>query len=130
MGGLLMGGPLLAVLLLAGPQPATAPPRSMAEQTQLTALAEGLGRAHALNRLCAGPADDLWRSRMARLLTAERPEAALRQKLTDGFNAGFAGGSKAFPQCSIQSRGALHDAERQAARQARALAANGAPPLP
>ncbi|CAN5283738.1 hypothetical protein BH09PSE2_BH09PSE2_22760 [soil metagenome] len=115
-----MGPVLLAALLLAGP--VAAPPRSGAEQTQLTALAEALGRAHALHRLCTGPTDDLWRSRMGRMMETERPELALRQRLTDGFNAGFADGSKSFPACSPQSRGALQDAELAAARQARALA--------
>ena len=111
-------GLLLALALATQP----APLRSAAEETQLTSLAESLGRAHALHRLCAGPADDLWRSRMERMVRTERPETGLKQRLTDGFNAGFAGGSAAFPACSQQSRGALQDAELAAARKARALA--------
>ena len=116
------GAALLLGFWLAGPPSAPAPLRSGAERTQLTSLAESLGRAHALHRLCAGPADDLWRSRMGRLMETERPEPILRQRLTDGFNAGFAGGSAAFAACTPQSRGALQDAELAAARKARILA--------
>ena len=114
-----MGAALLLALSLFG-APA-APPRSAADQAHLTALAEALGHAHALHRLCAGPADDLWRSRMGKMLEVERPDPGLKQRLTDAFNTGFASGAGAFPACSVQSRNALSDVERRAATESKAL---------
>ncbi len=61
-----------------------------AEQRQtLLDLAFVLGEAHALHRVCAGPTDDTWRARMARLIDTEAPADALKAKLSDSFNAGF-----------------------------------------
>ena len=60
------------------------------------------------------------------MLEVEKAEPALRQRLVDAFNAGFAAGGEAFPQCSVPSRAALSQAERAAADQARSLAG----PLP
>ena len=111
-----------AVLMIALAGPPSLPPRSAADQAHLTALADALGHAHALHRLCTGPADDLWRSRMGKLLDAERPDPGLRQRLTDAFNTGFAAGKDAFSECSLQSRTALSEAERRAAAEARTLA--------
>ena len=115
-----MAAAMILSLLLAA-----APPRSPAEQARLTALASALGRAHALHRLCAGPADDLWRSRVGKVLDGEKPDPAFRQRLTDSFNAGFEAGTAAFTACSPQSREALADAEHTAAEQARRLASPG-----
>lgn len=113
----------MMIALMLGVLVTTAPPRSPAEQARLTALASALGRAHALHRLCTGPADDLWRARVGKVLDVEKPDPALRQRLVDAFNAGFASGGEGFTACSPQSRDALADAERDAAEQARRLAA-------
>lgn len=69
---------------------AAAPPVRTAEQRQtLIDLAFVLGEAHALHRVCAGPSDDTWRGRMAKLIETEAPADALKAKLSDSFNAGF-----------------------------------------
>ena len=103
---------------------AAGPPRSPGEQARLTALASALGRAHALHRLCTGPADNLWRSRVDKVLEVEKPDPVLRQRLVDSFNAGFEGGNAGFTTCSPESRAALAEAEQDAAEQARRLAAS------
>ena len=117
----------LAAALLAAALTA-APPRTPAEQARLTGLAQALGRVHALHRLCAGESDDLWRSRMGRLLQIETPDAAFRQRLTDSFNAGFAAAGGAYKACSLDSRAALTEAQRAAASAARELAGPSATP--
>lgn len=113
----------MALALLLSLLIAAVPPRTPSEQAQLTALAEALGRAHGLHRLCAGPGDDLWRSRMGHMLDLEKPDAGLRQRLVDAFNAGFDSGKAAFPDCSLASRAALTEAEHAAADHARDLSA-------
>ena len=100
----------------------TGPPRTADEQTRLTALATALGRAHALHRLCTGASDDLWRSRVGKVLEVEKPDPVLKQRLVDAFNAGFAGANTDFTACWQESREALAEAERDAAGQARRLA--------
>ena len=117
-----MAAALLAALLIAGPAPAL-PLRSQEERAALTALAGGLGRAHALRQLCEGPQDDRWRAAMSRMLATEKPDPELRQRLTDSFNAGFAGAGKDYAACSPESRQALGKAVRAAAEPARRLGA-------
>jgi uncharacterized protein (TIGR02301 family) len=121
-----MPAALALAVLIAAPQ--AAPPRSPVEQAQLVALAESLGRAHALHRLCTGAADDLWRSRMGRMLIVERPDPGLRQRLVDGFNAGFGQGAQGLSACTPDARSALQDMELRAAIQARSLAHGGTAP--
>ncbi len=82
----------MPVIALAPPAPIAASAlRSPDEQARLGALAETLGRAHALHRLCVGPQDDRWRGPMQRLLEVEHATPALRDRLTLRFNAGYAG---------------------------------------
>ena len=114
---------LFALVLTA----AAAPPRTPAEQARLTQLAQALGRVHALHRLCTGPQDDLWRSRMGRMLDVEKADPALRQRLTDSFNAGFEAGGAGLTACSPSARAELIDAEHAAAERSSALA--GSMPL-
>lgn len=111
-----------SLLVAAAPAPATAPPRSPAEQDRLAALAQALGRAHALHRLCAGPADDRWRGAMQRLLAAERPSPALRERLATRFNAGFAEAGAAHHGCGADTRDALAQAAAEGRDLARGLA--------
>ena len=110
------------------PVPAVlAQPRSSEAQARLAALAEALGRAHALHRLCAGPADDRWRAPMQRLLAVEHATPALRDRLTLSFNAGFAAAS-VHRRCDAGARAALSQAAAQGRDLARGLASDTAQP--
>lgn len=107
--------------------PAAAPailaqPRSAEQQARLAALAQALGRAHALHRLCNGPADDRWRRPMQRLLAVEHATPALRDRLTLSFNAGFAA-QGVHRRCDSAARAALGEAAAQGRDLARGLAA-------
>jgi uncharacterized protein (TIGR02301 family) len=79
----------LAVIALAGAATAAPPVRTAEQRQTLIDLAFVLGEAHALHRVCAGPTDDTWRGRMAKLIETEAPAEALKAKLSDSFNAGF-----------------------------------------
>ncbi|MBE7216980.1 MAG: TIGR02301 family protein [Caulobacteraceae bacterium] len=116
-------------VIVQAPPVAAAPLRSADEQARLGALAEALGRAHALHRLCAGPADDRWRAPMQRLLEAEHATPALRDRLVLRFNAGFAG--VRARRCGPASRAELAQAAAQGRDLARGLAGAapaGSPP--
>lgn len=113
-------------LLLATPGPAPGDPRPPEAQARLADLAEALGRAHALHRLCAGPEDARWRAPMQRLLALERPTPALRDRLVTRFNAGFAEAGARHHACDDGSRAAL----AEAAARGRDLARGFAPPSP
>jgi uncharacterized protein (TIGR02301 family) len=78
--------------------------RPGADRAMVVQLAYVLGEAHALHRLCAGPADGLWYGRMQRLEAEEAADAASRRQLTDAFNAGFAARQAQFIACSRRSR--------------------------
>jgi uncharacterized protein (TIGR02301 family) len=72
------------------------PARTAAERQLLDQLAFTLGQVHALHRVCAGPDDDTWRGRMARLMEIEAVSETRKAELTARFNAGFAAeGAKA-----------------------------------
>jgi len=66
----------------------------------VTALAEVLGKSHAIRVACNGRNDQYWRSYMLRLLELEAPyQGGLRRSLVNGFNAGFSWGSDLHPIC-------------------------------
>ena len=92
---LLVGGAAVA-------EPAP-PVRTAAERQVLTDLAFVLGQAHALHRVCAGPTDDTWRGRMAKLLQVEAAGDALKARLTDSFNAGFTSKDAQAKDCAAAS---------------------------
>ena len=100
------------------------PRRPGAERQVVVQLAYTLGEAHALHRLCAGPADSTWYARMQRLEAQEALDDAARRQLVDSFNAGFAARQGQFPQCSRRSR----TTERQVAQHGAALAQRLATP--
>ena len=106
----------LALVLLARPAAAEAPPSGQRET--LAALAQVLGQSHALRQACAGPGDQYWRARMMRLMDVERPQEAWRAELTAAFNAGYASRRRMFPVCTPMAR----RAEITAAARGRALA--------
>ncbi|MEM1148922.1 MAG: TIGR02301 family protein [Pseudomonadota bacterium] len=87
----------------------------------LTALAEVLGKAHAIRKLCTDPnPDNIWRNYMLRLLEMEAPyEGGLRQSLFNGFNAGYLVSIDAHPTCDSRAR----SAERGYAAEGRDLSA-------
>ncbi len=92
--------------------------RSPVERQTLVQLAYVLGEAHALHRLCAGPADATWYARMERLEREEGADESFRRQLVESFNSGFAYSQAAFPDCGRPSQAA----ERQAAERGSALA--------
>ena len=114
-------------LVLAGGGSATAQDASRrpgVERSTVVALAYTLGEAHALRRLCAGPADATWYGRMQRLIAEEAYDAASRRQLVDSFNAGFAASAEQHPACDRRSR----MAEAAVAERGRALAEHLATP--
>ena len=86
----------------------------------VTALAEVLGKAHAIRVVCNGRNDQYWRSYMLRLLELEAPyQGGLRRSLVNGFNAGFSWGSDLHPICD----GNAANAEKAYAAEGRDLSA-------
>ena len=66
----------------------------------VTALAEVLGKSHAIRVVCNGRNDQYWRRYMLRLLELEAPyQGGLRRSMVNGFNAGFSWGSDLHPVC-------------------------------
>ncbi len=66
----------------------------------VTALAEVLGKSHAIRVVCNGRNDQYWRRYMLRLLELEAPyQSGLRRSMVNGFNAGFSWGSDLHPVC-------------------------------
>ncbi|MEO1553584.1 MAG: TIGR02301 family protein [Pseudomonadota bacterium] len=73
----------------------------------VTALAEVLGKSHAIRAACNGRNDQYWRSYMLRLLELEAPyQGGLRRSLVNGFNAGFSWGSDLHPTCDANAESA------------------------
>ena len=98
--------------------------RSPQARGALVQLAYDLGEAHALHRLCAGPADATWYGRMQQLEAQEAADEGFRRRLVDSFNAGFAAGSSEFPACSPQSRAAERAVAARGSTLAQQLAAD------
>jgi len=100
----------------------------------VTALAEVLGKAHAIRVVCNGRNDQYWRSYMLRLLELEAPyQGGLRRSMVNGFNAGFSWGNDLHRVCD----GDAATAEKAYAAEGRDLSARlvqanipGASPLP
>jgi uncharacterized protein (TIGR02301 family) len=92
----------LLVLALVPALPANGQSRMPSQDyfRDVTALAEVLGKAHAIRVACNGRNDQYWRSYMLRLLELEAPyQGGLRRSLVNGFNAGFSWGSDLHPDC-------------------------------
>jgi uncharacterized protein (TIGR02301 family) len=104
------------------------PRRGGAERQVVVQLAYALGQAHALRRLCAGPADATWYGRMQRLVGQEAADEASRRQLVESFNAGYAAGQSEFPVCSRRSRAAERATAAHGRTLAEALAAPTAAP--
>ncbi len=98
--------------------------RSPQARDALVQLAYDLGDAHALHRLCAGPADATWYGRMQQLQAQEAADEGFRRRLVESFNAGFAAGSSEFPACTPQSRAAERAVAARGAALAQQLAAD------
>ena len=111
---------LIALALLAAPLAAAAPAasqaptltRAPAARSGLTDLAYVLGEAHGLAQVCDGQ-NQVWRSRMLRLIEVETPDEAFRIQLFDRFNTGFSAAQARHPRCG---EGARAEAGRVAAR--------------
>jgi len=98
--------------------------RSPQAREALVQLAYDLGEAHALHRLCAGPTDATWYTRMLQLQAQEAADEAFRRRLVESFNAGFGAGSSEFPACTPQSRAAERAVAARGAALAQQLAAD------
>ena len=86
----------------------------------VTALAEVLGKSHAVRVVCNGRNDQYWRSYMLRLLELEAPyQGGLRRSLVNGFNAGFSWGQDLHRVCD----GNAVNAEKAYAAEGRDLSA-------
>jgi uncharacterized protein (TIGR02301 family) len=94
--------------------------RAPEQRQTLVDLAYVLGEAHALRQVCWGVADQAWRERMNRMMAVEHPDDALKRRLVDAFNAGFATRQAEHPACDAAS----DEAERATARRGQALAAS------
>lgn len=112
--------PLIALLAASAPPPV----RTAAERQILLDLAHVLGEAHALHRVCAGPADDTWRGRMGRLIDVEAPSETLKADLANAFNAGFTARDGKGKDCSAAAA-AERELSRKGADLARKLGHNG-----
>ncbi len=99
--------------------------RSPAQRELVSQLAYVLGQAHALHRLCAGPDDTLWYSRMERLEAQEGTDDSFRRRLVESFNAGFAYAQASFPECGRASQAAERQAATRGGVLARRLAGGG-----
>jgi len=100
--------------------------RSPQAREILVQLAYDLGEAHALHRLCAGPTDATWYTRMQQLQAQEAADEGFRRRLVESFNGGFAAGSSEFPDCTPQSRAAERAVAARGAALAQQLAADAA----
>ena len=110
----------LATLLPALPAQSQSRVQSQDYFRDVIALAEILGKAHAVRVVCNGRNDQYWRSYMLRLLELEAPyQGGLRRSLVNGFNAGFSWGSDLHPVCD----GNAVNAEKAYAEQGRDLSA-------
>jgi uncharacterized protein (TIGR02301 family) len=98
--------------------------RSPQARDTLVQLAYDLGEAHALHRLCAGPNDATWYTRMQQLQAQEAADDSFRRRLVESFNAGFGAGSSQFPACTPQSRAAERAVAARGAALAQKLAAD------
>ena len=107
----------IGATLLAG-LPAMAQDRPASQRQILVDLAYVIGQSHALRQVCAGVGDQFWRTRMAKLIDTESPDAAFDRRLREAFNAGFVADQTAFPACGPESR----REEAKTAAKGRALA--------
>ncbi len=94
---------LLLLIGLGGVAEAAPAVRTPEQRQTLIDLAFVLGEAHALHRVCAGPADDTWRGHMQKLLDVEAPAEALKARLTESFNAGFSAKDAQAKDCKAAS---------------------------
>lgn len=69
-------------------------------EADIVRLSEILGALHYLRDLCGADEGQLWREKMADLLTAEAPAEARRAKLIDSFNRGYRGFRNAYTHCT------------------------------
>jgi uncharacterized protein (TIGR02301 family) len=95
---------MLTFALAAVAFPVLAQDRSPALRQNLVDLAYVLGESHALRQACSGLDDQYWRTRMMRLVSAEKPDTALDARLKESFNTGFASRQTEFQACSPASR--------------------------
>jgi uncharacterized protein (TIGR02301 family) len=103
-------------------QPPPAPELPPAYEGDMLKLAEVMGSLAFLSELCGASAEP-WRERMARLIEAEGPSPARRDRLAGAYNAGFRGFALTYRLCTDNAREAMARLGSDGDRLARALAA-------
>jgi uncharacterized protein (TIGR02301 family) len=79
-------------------------------------LAEILGSLHYLRDLCGADEGQTWRQEMEKLLAAEQPVEARRQKLVARFNRGYRGFREIYRECTPPAAEAANRYLRQGVR--------------
>ena len=106
------------------PRDVTSPGPDQSYGANLTALAEVLGEAHYIRRLCYGRADQRWRDQMMRFMNLEGPPGAPQRKaMSDSFNDGYREQEERFPDCTPEAKSYEQSLKAKGARLANALAA-------
>jgi uncharacterized protein (TIGR02301 family) len=85
------------------PPPPEIPP---AYDGDMLKLAEVMGSLAFLSELCGAQAEP-WRQRMARLIEAENPSPARRERMAAAYNAGFRGFALTYRLCTDNAREAM-----------------------
>jgi len=99
-------------------------PRSSDRTTALAQLAEIMGEAHYIRRLCYGRGDQRWRDQMMHFMDLEGPQGTPERKaMSDGFNAGYRSQEERFPACSPEAQNYEASLNAKGARLANAMAA-------
>lgn len=71
----------------------------------LAELSEIFGELHHIRRTCEPRMEgDVWRDRMKKLIDLEEPQAAEREAMVQGFNDGYRGAQRRFPECDRRAR--------------------------
>jgi uncharacterized protein (TIGR02301 family) len=83
---------------------------------QMLRLAEILGSLHYLRELCGADEGQTWRQEMEKLLAAEQPAEARRQKLVARFNRGYRGFREIYRECTPPAAEAANRYLRQGVR--------------
>ncbi len=67
---------------------------------KLMRLAEVLGSIHYLRELCNADEGQMWRDKMAALITAEQPRPARKSQMIARFNRGYGSFNRTYQKCT------------------------------
>jgi uncharacterized protein (TIGR02301 family) len=99
-------------------QPAPPPVAELppAYEEQMLRLAEILGSLHYLRELCGAEEGQTWRQEMEKLLQAEQPAEARKQRLVARFNRGYRSFREIYRDCTPSAAEAANRYLRQGVR--------------